>query len=70
MKRFRLIYMLAVAAVMFLAACQNDSPGCTIDEVAAALSAVILVNGKLNYLKKRRPKSPLTMLISKMIIFF
>lgn len=49
MKRFRLIYMLAVAAVMFLAACQNDSPGCTIDEVAAALSAVILVNGKLNY---------------------
>ena len=49
MKRFRLIYMLAVAAVMFLAACQNDSPGCTIDEVAAALSAGILVNGKLNY---------------------
>jgi predicted small secreted protein len=49
MKRFRLIYMLAVAAVMFLAACQNDSPGCTIDEVAAALSAVIFVNGKLNY---------------------
>ena len=28
------------------------------------------VKGKLNYLKKRRPKSPLTMLISKVIIFF